>query len=505
VVCPMSPFETAFRLARRWPLFISVAVAAAVVVSAVASGIMASSNTTLVLMGFDMDRAQLITSLLIAGAAAATATLATDMSGRATLAGLGGFAALFGPTFLDETRNALAATGVNGSFDFGGFLSTLLTLLTAGVVSSWAGATLALALRPGLIAAGHAIRDAIRSRRIGRSSLKRPIIVAAVLVLLIHTVPVFGDMVNYTPDSEMLHGRPPEVGLIPGAAAHFSGTQLSSQRPWLAWLPSGGGSITGEKLRAPWLSPSGTTSEVGVYTPPGYDASLSRRYPVLYAVPFDYSLWDSSVNIRVVLDTLIDSGQVPPMIVAFVSTAHAPIADTECANSVDGIQWLETYISQTAVSFVDSHYRTIARAEARAITGFSEGGYCAAILPLRHPEVFGTAIPMSGYFWAGDGGEASKVPFGGDASVMGAASPMIVATELQATERAKLFFIVVAQPSQPLYGPQATEFEHLLTFEGYPYLAVDAKVPHGWEQVRQELPAVLEAWAAHLAAAAVFN
>lgn len=491
-------------MACRWPLLINIAVAATVVVAAVASGITDSSDTTLVLMGFDMDRAQLITSLLIAGAAAATAGLATNMNGQTTLVGLGSFAALFGQTFLHETRNALASTGVNGSFDFGGWLSTFLTLLTAGAVSSWAGATLARALRPGLIEAGQAIRDAVRSRQFPRSSLGRPVIVAAVLVLLIVTVPVFGNLLNYTPDSEMLHGRPQEVGLIPGAAAHFNGTQLSSDRPWLSWLPSGSGSITGAQLRAPWQSPPGTTSEVDVYTPPGYDASPGRRYPVLYAVPFDYALWDSSVNIRVVLDTLIDSGEIPPMIVAFVSTAHAPIADTECADSVNGLQWLETYISQTAVSFLDSHYRTLARADARAITGFSEGGYCSAILALRHPTIFGTAIPISGYFWAGDFGDASKIAFGGDPSVMSAASPMIVATELPATQRANLFFIVVAQPSQPLYGYEATDFEHLLYIEGYPYLALEANVPHGWEQIRQQLPAVLEAWAAHLAAVAVF-
>ena len=241
-----------------------------------------------------------------------------------------------------------------------------------------------------------------------------------------------------------------------------------------------------------------------VYTPPGYEASPSRRYPVLYAVPFAYAAWDSSGNIKVVLDTLIDSGQVPPMIVVFVSTAYAPLADTECANSANGFQWLETYISQTVVSFVDSRYRTIARAAARALMGFSEGGYCAAILPLRHPTVFGSAIAISGYFWAGDGSDTSKDPFDGQASLMLAASPMIVATELPPSQRATLFFIVVAQPSQPLYGFQAAEFEKLLSLEGYPYLAIDANVPHGWEQVRQEIPTVLEAWGAHLAAAAVF-
>jgi ribonucleotide reductase alpha subunit len=92
-----------------------------------------------------------------------------------------------------------------------------------------------------------------------------------------------------------------------------------------------------------------------------------------------------------------------------------------------------------------------------------------------------------------------------DAEALAAASPMVVATELPAAERATLFFIVVAEPSQPFFGTEATGFEHLLAAEGYPYVALDAKVPHGWTQVRQEFPAALEAWAADLVAVGVFQ
>ena len=487
------------------PCLISLALAVLVLALAVASGAVDSSSTTLVLMGFDMDRAQLITSLLIAGTAAAVAVLVVNSTAWATLAGLGVVAALFGRTFAHETRSALDSSGINGSFDAGGFVATLAALLVAGVLSAWAGATLARAVRPGLIATVASVRETIRSRRLSRGRLVRPLALLSVVALLVYTVPVFGDMVNYTPDARMLHGLPQGVGLVPGAAQHFSGTQLSTERPWLAWRPSGSGSITVEKMPFPWKSATPGTIEVAVYTPPGYEASGGRRYPVMYAVPFEYHQWDASVNIRVVLDSLIDSGEIPPMIVAFVNAAHAPTADTECANSVDGNQWLETYMSETVVSMVDGHYRTIAKPSARALMGFSEGGYCAAMLTLRHPSVFGTAIPISGYFWAGDGSDTAALPFGGDVALMTAASPMILATQVPPAQRGGLFFIVVADPSQPLYGVESAEFERLLTFQGYQFLAIDSAVPHGWEQVRQQLPAVLEAWAAHLPAVGAFN
>ena len=180
------------------------------------------------------------------------------------------------------------------------------------------------------------------------------------------------------------------------------------------------------------------------------------------------------------------------------------IYDTECANSIDGRQWFDTFISKTVVSYVDSHYLTIAGADARAFMGFSQGGYCAAILPLRHPTVFGTAIPISGYFRAGEGDASAKLPFGGDAAALAAASPIVVAAELPQATRAALLFIVVAKPSEPFFGTEAVDFEHVLATEGYSYVALDSGLVHGWDQVRQELPLALEEWARHLVAARVF-
>ncbi len=524
-------------------------VAAFVVVSSVVSGTMDSSNSTLVFMGFDADRAQLITSLLIAGVAAAAATLASNRRGLATLAGLGSLAALFGHVFLEETRHALASTGVDGSFDLAGWLSTSVTLLVVGVIAGWAGAALAQALRPGLIGAGSDIRDAIRNRRLDSRLWLRPVTVAVVLILLVFSAPVFGDMVNYTPNSRMLHGGAPAMGLIPvepsesptpayglpsagasqatlspqpgasllpsvsgspaggalssGPPAQAARSVQPNQRPWLLWRPSGGGSVTTLNMPAPWTDGAATT-DVSIYTPPGYDPNGSRHYPVLYEAPTAYSLWDSATNSKIALDTMIDRGTVPAMIVVFINSGNGPYGDTECADSFDGRDLMDTFISVTVVTYVDSHYRTIARADARAITGFSQGGYCAAILALRHPTVFGTSIPFSGYYRAGDADANAQAPFGGDPAALAAASPMIVAAELPAAERANLFFVVIAKPSEPFFGPEATGFEQLIAADGYPYVALNDKLGHGWDEVREEFMAALESWASRLVAVGVF-
>ena len=488
------------------------------VVLAIVSGAMDSCNLTLVFMGFDQDRAQLITSLLIAGVAAAAASLVTGKLRLATLFGLCGFAALFGHVFVIESRNAMGSTGVDGSFDPAGWISTVVTLATVGAIASWAGAALVLAIRPGLVAAGAVALEAVRTRRADRR-LVRPLAVVGVLALLVFTVPVFGDMVNYTPDSRMLRGGAPAVGLIPEGPAESatppSGASpgapplgavpqsmtFSNRRPWLAWRPSGSGSVSTFQMPAPWAG--GETIAQVIYTPPGYESNGNRRYPVLYETPMDFSLWDSATNVKVALDTLIDRGVVPPMIVVFAWTGPGPYPDSECADSYDGREQMDSFLSRTLVAYVDSHYPTIARADARAITGMSQGGYCAAILALRHPDVFATSVPFSGYFRAGVADGNAKAPFGGDANALAAASPMVVAAGLPPSVRAGLLFIVVARPADPFFGKEATDFENLLTAQGYRLVALQDRVGHGWTQVREQFMPALQAWSAFLVTAGV--
>lgn len=56
----------------------------------------------------------------------------------------------------------------------------------------------------------------------------------------------------------------------------------------------------------------------------------------------------------------------------------------------------ETYISKELISFIDSHYRTIALPEGRAITGFSMGGHGALWLAINHQDIFGACGSLSG-------------------------------------------------------------------------------------------------------------
>jgi S-formylglutathione hydrolase FrmB len=55
----------------------------------------------------------------------------------------------------------------------------------------------------------------------------------------------------------------------------------------------------------------------------------------------------------------------------------------------------ERFVVHDVVAYVDAHYRTLPRRESRGLVGHSMGGYGAARLGMRHPEVFGSLYIMS--------------------------------------------------------------------------------------------------------------
>jgi S-formylglutathione hydrolase FrmB len=517
------------RLAAARNAFAGILGAFAVLALVFVFNVVYASNTTLQDMGFDTGRAQLISALIIGGVAAASSTLIDGRIGRSALYGSAVAGIIFGETFASETSDALGSTGAMGSFDAGGWVITALSLAFIAMVSAWAGATLAGGLRPALIEAGHTVAAVARRQGVDGRARARLARTAVVALLVVVTVPVFSDLVNLTPDARMLHGGAqvqglsadamptlvPAVTQIPDPSPSSTSESPSpsptakptlslADHPWLAWKPAGSGRVTTVAMTAPWKG-AAATAEVVIYTPPGFNAHGSIKYPVIYETPSPYALWDGGTNVGVALDLLIDGGEMPATIVAFISSAGGYYVDSQCANSYDGREWFDKYVTQTVVAWVDSHYPTIAAPQARAIAGMSQGGFCAANLALRHPDVFGTSISFSGYFHAGFGGSASADVFGHNKAFMEANSPDIVAGKVAVSVRSNLYFILVAKPDQPGYGAQAADFEKILTTDGYPSVRIAAKDPHGWVQVRNETPVAFEAWAARMAGTGVFG
>lgn len=63
---------------------------------------------------------------------------------------------------------------------------------------------------------------------------------------------------------------------------------------------------------------------------------------------------------------------------------------------------VEPMIIGELIPFIDRHYRTIAKAQFRAVTGFSMGGAGAIRLSIRYPGTFGGAVSWGGGMWRKD-------------------------------------------------------------------------------------------------------
>ena len=130
-----------------------------------------------------------------------------------------------------------------------------------------------------------------------------------------------------------------------------------------------------------------------VYTPPGYAANPSSRYPVVFSLHGIGGTSQQRANLYgPTLDARTIAGEILPMIWVF------PDGQTNSfyGDAFDGHKQVYSHIIHEALPYVDSQYRTIAQREFRAMEGFSMGGYGAALFAAKHPELFSAIVEYGG-------------------------------------------------------------------------------------------------------------
>lgn len=135
-----------------------------------------------------------------------------------------------------------------------------------------------------------------------------------------------------------------------------------------------------------------------VYTPPGYDARASRRYPVLYLLhgySDDASAWTAVGRAHVILDNLIAQGKAKPMLVVMPLGYGAPeIARRGGPGLRDPQAWrrnIERFrdaLLKEVIPLVEKNYRVAANRTQRAIAGLSMGGTQSLYTGLNALETF---------------------------------------------------------------------------------------------------------------------
>jgi endo-1,4-beta-xylanase len=124
-----------------------------------------------------------------------------------------------------------------------------------------------------------------------------------------------------------------------------------------------------------------------VYLPPEYDKEPAKRYPVLYSLHASGGTPGRAAAGAVGrMDAAIRAGRVPPLIMVFPNGLRGA---TMYCDSRDGQYPVETVLIRDLVPHVDAAYRTVAARHGRAVDGFSMGGFGAAHLGFKYPELFG--------------------------------------------------------------------------------------------------------------------
>lgn len=144
----------------------------------------------------------------------------------------------------------------------------------------------------------------------------------------------------------------------------------------------------------------GQQRRMTVYLPAAYDGK--RKFPVMYLLHGhggDETAWGDLGRAAQIMDNLIAEGKAKPMIVVMPNgnpTCNAaPGWWHEGMYTPDGNAFNERGAKATMeesfmdiVNYVDSHYKTIKKRSARAVTGLSMGGGHTFGISRLYPEVF---------------------------------------------------------------------------------------------------------------------
>jgi S-formylglutathione hydrolase FrmB len=168
-----------------------------------------------------------------------------------------------------------------------------------------------------------------------------------------------------------------------------------------------GQEIAGTVVPASFISPAlgDRSRSFLVYLPPSYETAVgkTKHYPVLYLLhgsPGGQIDWVTGGKAVDSANTLLASERIPELIIVFPDGNGTINAPSEWGNSYDPKQQMETFVADDLVRYVDSHYRTLPDAAHRAIGGLSMGGFGAMNIAVHHPDVFGAAISLGGYYQA---------------------------------------------------------------------------------------------------------
>src|SRR2546423_8719775 len=161
------------------------------------------------------------------------------------------------------------------------------------------------------------------------------------------------------------------------------------------------------KFRSQFLEPARTLI---VYVPPGYDADIHTRYPVLY-MHDGQNLFDPSTafggnewRLDDTAEELIEHGAIEPLIIVGIHNTgeqriheYTPTVDPKLGGGKADLYG--RMLVEEIKPFIEGTYRTSHGPENAGLGGSSLGGLVTLHLGLTYPHIFGKLAVLSPSVW----------------------------------------------------------------------------------------------------------
>ncbi|MFS8037175.1 alpha/beta hydrolase [Xanthobacter sp. AM11] len=136
----------------------------------------------------------------------------------------------------------------------------------------------------------------------------------------------------------------------------------------------------------------GNRRAITLYRPAGFDP---HDPDLVLLVVFDGPAYLSKVPTPAILDALIAERRLPPVLAVFVS----PIDGETRGRELPGNDAFADFLADELMPAIRQMTGAGVPAGRTILAGSSYGGLAAATVALRHPQVFGNALALSGSFW----------------------------------------------------------------------------------------------------------
>jgi enterochelin esterase-like enzyme len=476
-----TPSKIPFSIHQNQPILlflISLIIALVSGISLINTAVIGNLSSTIINIGLDPLRAQLIAALLLTLAIA----LIGAVFGRRKLGATLGAWIVFSFGYLNgfiqlQVQPTYDPGGHLEPLDMGALIHTSITITALALLSAFIGAAIGVALGEVLLDPLYRLVRSLWFRYLRTEENTRQSyaatsystkafttigawIVAIAMIVLIVLASNATELFMYSPDIG-LHSVP----LIVKPTGTSTGVET---------IPPYGTIVT-DSVVSPSLG--GQRRTIVVYLPPTYKTHIgqNKRYPVLYLLhgsPGAAHDWITAGKANQSADTLIALGKIPELIMVLPDGNGRPGATSEWANSYDQRQLIESYVVNDVVKYIDMKYRTIPNAAHRAIGGLSMGGFGAMNIAVHHPDIFGSVISLGGYYHA----EGSI--WGNNAAYMHKNSPAdVLPTNKQAWKLR--FFLGAGTQDQPYYA-DAQQFADELDGLHIPYHFDVQQGYHSW-------------------------